>query len=301
MPSPDEMLQQVKDNVQKEFNAIKIKQAEHSQGLDNSVTPEQTNPISFNSPAATPVTNTVNQPMTNEQIQKLAKDGRITPAQAKSLSLTAVNPLAVGVSNLGGSIRTALAAPPPAAGTQQQQQQKISPLQSLMHSFMGDLKNGTTNTPMPSTSNGTDWITPGGPIDNPDVNSVGPNVISGASVPDVESDLSSNAGDLLASDENLKENITPADYETQSFLDALKAHTFNYKDDKHGKGKFISVMAQELEKTHIGKQAVIETKDGKAVDYARLAQVHLASTSMLNKKIKQLEVQINMMNKERNN
>lgn len=96
----------------------------------------------------------------------------------------------------------------------------------------------------------------------------------------------------IESDERAKKNISDDDYQTQSFLDALKAHSFRYKDPANGKGRFTGVMAQELEKTPIGKQAVIETPKGKMVDYARLASVMLAGQVLQNEQIKQLRMEI---------
>lgn len=95
------------------------------------------------------------------------------------------------------------------------------------------------------------------------------------------------------SDEREKDHIENEDqYQTQSFLDALKAHSWEYKNPDNGKGRFVGVMAQELEKTPIGKQAVIETPKGKMVDYARLASVMLAGQVLQNQQIKELKLEI---------
>lgn len=97
----------------------------------------------------------------------------------------------------------------------------------------------------------------------------------------------------IMSDENEKKDIEDDDeYQTQSFLDSLKAHTYEYKDKANGKGRFTGVMAQELEKTGIGKQAVVETPKGKMVDYARLASVMLAGQVMQNQQIKHLRMDV---------
>jgi hypothetical protein len=97
----------------------------------------------------------------------------------------------------------------------------------------------------------------------------------------------------IESDERAKKDIHDDDYQTQNFLDALKAHTYQYKNpEENGKGRFMGVMAQELEKTGIGKQAVVETPKGKMVDYARLASVMLAGQVLQNEQIKQLRMEI---------
>lgn len=95
------------------------------------------------------------------------------------------------------------------------------------------------------------------------------------------------------SDENDKKDISDEDhYQAQSFLDSLKAHSYEYKDKANGRGRFTGVMAQELEKTGIGKQAVVDTPKGKMVDYGRLASIMLAGQVLQNQQIKQLRMEI---------
>ena len=48
-------------------------------------------------------------------------------------------------------------------------------------------------------------------------------------------------------------------------------------------------LAQELEKTELGRAAVQNTKDGKIVDYGKLGGVMLASQARLNKRLSKLE------------
>lgn len=93
----------------------------------------------------------------------------------------------------------------------------------------------------------------------------------------------------LTSDERAKTGINPDRKDTKDFLDSLKAYQYEYKNQKHGEGPQWSVMAQDLEKTPVGKSAVINTPEGKKVNYARLEAVHLASTAMLNERITKLE------------
>jgi hypothetical protein len=96
-------------------------------------------------------------------------------------------------------------------------------------------------------------------------------------------------GYFAMSDENVKQEIKPADTDLRSFLQPLGAYSYEYKDPKHGVGRFVSPMAQELEQSEIGKSAVIETADGKMVDYGRLAGIQLAATAMVNKRLNSLE------------
>jgi hypothetical protein len=98
------------------------------------------------------------------------------------------------------------------------------------------------------------------------------------------------------SDKKAKTNVKDGSKEAQKFLDALKAHVYEYKDKYKGsmapEGEHISPMAQELEKTAAGKHMVKHTADGtKVVDYSSPQGYGaiLASLSHLNKKIQELE------------
>lgn len=94
----------------------------------------------------------------------------------------------------------------------------------------------------------------------------------------------------LGSDENLKENVESGDKDISDFLDKLSVNKYDYKEpDKYGEGKQYSTMAQDLEKTPVGKSMVVDTPDGKMVDYARGLASMLAAQSFLHKKIKSLE------------
>lgn len=98
------------------------------------------------------------------------------------------------------------------------------------------------------------------------------------------------AGTLFSifSDKRLKRDIEDADDESRKVVDGLKAYTFKYKDEKHGKGKQFGIMAQDLERSGLG-HAVIETRVGKAVDGGRLATANTALIASLGKRIAKLE------------
>jgi hypothetical protein len=94
------------------------------------------------------------------------------------------------------------------------------------------------------------------------------------------------------SDRGLKKNIRSAKdkdllspKEIDGFLDNLYAHQYNYKDAKHGKGKQVGVMAQDLEKTQLGKQMVEDTSEGKQVNYGKGLGLVLASQARLNQRL----------------
>lgn len=93
----------------------------------------------------------------------------------------------------------------------------------------------------------------------------------------------------IFSDEDLKENVTEPKKKLGEFLSNVGAHEYEYKDKKMGKGKFVSPMAQELEKSELGEGMVEETPKGKAVNYQRGLGLILASQGYLNDRLDELE------------
>jgi hypothetical protein len=100
----------------------------------------------------------------------------------------------------------------------------------------------------------------------------------------------SGASSMMAmSDENLKKNVKDGSNSIQSFLDHISAKKYKYKDEKDGKGSQVSVMAQDLEKSPVGKQMVVETGHGKGVDYGKGFAAILAAQADMHKRMKDLE------------
>lgn len=81
------------------------------------------------------------------------------------------------------------------------------------------------------------------------------------------------------SDERLKTEIKPVTKDDLKEMKAkLKAYTFKYKSEIHGRGEFIGVMAQDLEKSKLGKTLVFEDNHGhKQIDLARVLMLFLAT------------------------
>jgi hypothetical protein len=94
---------------------------------------------------------------------------------------------------------------------------------------------------------------------------------------------------ITKSDENAKKNVRSGAEDIQSFLDAIAAHKYEYKDKSNGEGERVSPMAQELEKSKMGSDMVIDTPDGKMVDYGKGFGAILAAQAELNKRLKKLE------------
>lgn len=105
-------------------------------------------------------------------------------------------------------------------------------------------------------------------------------------------------GPVLAakSDKNSKKEVKAEDIK-KDFLDKLKAYTYEYKKEfkdhpKAGKGRHLSVMAQDLEKAgSIGKSMVsTDPKSGaKMVDYGKGFGAILAAQAHLNERLNKLE------------
>jgi len=89
----------------------------------------------------------------------------------------------------------------------------------------------------------------------------------------------------MASDENLKENIS--DFDASAFLDSLSPSKYNYKDPKFGKGKQVGVMAQDIEKEV--PQIVVDTPEGKIVDYNKAGGPIFASLADIHNRLKKME------------
>lgn len=85
-------------------------------------------------------------------------------------------------------------------------------------------------------------------------------------------------GTSFFSDERLKENVKPLDREKLAEMRKhLKAYAFNYMNNNHGEGDWIGVMAQDLEKSEIGKTLVIDTPEGKTIDQRKVLSMFLAT------------------------
>lgn len=100
---------------------------------------------------------------------------------------------------------------------------------------------------------------------------------------------------IMGSDERVKTNIENGSKEIRGFLDALSAHKYEYKDSHKnpatggGEGIYVSPMAQELEKTKLGKDMVRDTPTGKVVDYGKGFGAMLAALADTNQRLKRLE------------
>jgi hypothetical protein len=94
------------------------------------------------------------------------------------------------------------------------------------------------------------------------------------------------------SDERQKAGVSNGDPKLRSFYDALEAHSYRYKDPSApgaGEGRYVSPMAQELEKSDIGKTMVTDTPEGKMVDYGKGFGAMLAGQAEFHDRLKRVE------------
>lgn len=84
---------------------------------------------------------------------------------------------------------------------------------------------------------------------------------------------------FMFSDRRLKTDIeSVSKRELEELRKVIKAVRFRYKNEKHGAGDFIGVMAQDLEKSELGRSMVFTDPDGnKCIDLGRAVSVILAS------------------------
>jgi hypothetical protein len=91
------------------------------------------------------------------------------------------------------------------------------------------------------------------------------------------------------SDERLKTDITDGRHEVDRMLDELLPKEYAYKDQKHGEGRRVGIMAQDLEKSEAGRKVVYELPEGKALDINKGLSAALASVARLNERVRAIE------------
>jgi hypothetical protein len=92
-----------------------------------------------------------------------------------------------------------------------------------------------------------------------------------------------------ASDIRVKKNIEEAPMDIDNFLNEITGYKFNYKDpERHGEGRRLGVMAQDLEKSEMGDDVVIDGPT-KAIDNEKALHALLAGTARLNERLNKIE------------
>jgi hypothetical protein len=108
-----------------------------------------------------------------------------------------------------------------------------------------------------------------------------------------QAEMISGIGQVAAkSDKDAKENIKEENNVSKAieqFTSAIKGYEFEYKNKSDGTGKKVGVMAQDLEKSKIGKTIVDEDENGdKVINTNKAIGALLAATAEMNKKIEKL-------------
>jgi len=115
-------------------------------------------------------------------------------------------------------------------------------------------------------------------------------MISGASASSMMGGGAGGGAMMAFSDENLKENIEPTPKtDIKAFVDSLDFKKYDYKDKEMGEGKQFGMIAQDLEKTEVGKSMVEDTPKGKAVNYAKSQAVTLGILKDLTERMEDVE------------
>jgi hypothetical protein len=105
---------------------------------------------------------------------------------------------------------------------------------------------------------------------------------------------SNSAAASSFSDERTKTQVNPGERDLKSFYDKLGTHSYEYKDafkdnGLAGPGRHVSPMAQELEKSDVGRGMVKDTPQGKVVDYGKGFGAMLAGQAYLHGEIQDLK------------
>lgn len=89
------------------------------------------------------------------------------------------------------------------------------------------------------------------------------------------------AGALAFSDERTKTDIAEVSREDIAEMKRhLKPYTYKYKLTEHGEGEFLGVMAQDLEKSKLGRSMIVEDANGfKQIDLHRAVSILLAAVA----------------------
>lgn len=103
------------------------------------------------------------------------------------------------------------------------------------------------------------------------------------------------SGMVDMSDKRNKKNIKNSS-DIDDFIKNLHPKSFRYKDKSNGTPSKAGIMAQDLEKSKIGKSIVINTPKGKMVDIGKLST---AMAGIFSSKIKSLEDQMKEIKKDR--
>ena len=103
----------------------------------------------------------------------------------------------------------------------------------------------------------------------------------------------------MLSDETQKQNIASGSTGAAHFLRAIEPKSYTYKNPVFGQGQQLGVMAQDLEKAGpVGQQMVIDTPQGKMVDYGKGFGALMATNAALQQQVDEINKKIGEDGKE---
>lgn len=94
----------------------------------------------------------------------------------------------------------------------------------------------------------------------------------------------------IFSDRNAKTEIREADADTEELLDGMGSYLYKYRDQRHGKGERLGVMAQDVAKSRAGREIVSRHESGLLqLDGKKTLGALLAAAANLNKRVRRME------------
>lgn len=99
-------------------------------------------------------------------------------------------------------------------------------------------------------------------------------------------------GAMFASDERLKHKVRYAGDSIDETLESMSPFLWEYKNPAFGEGEYVGVMAQDLQKSPVGKQMIEETPQGLMVNANKMLSFLMGTVVHQQRKIKQLEAKL---------
>jgi hypothetical protein len=102
-------------------------------------------------------------------------------------------------------------------------------------------------------------------------------------------DLAASGAAAYGSDKTLKKDVRAVkDVDIEEFLSSFSPKKFKYKKEEMGKGDYTGVMAQDLQKSKLGQDILVENEEGKlGIDSQKMQGVQLAAIKFLADKLKE--------------
>tara|TARA_B100000029_G_scaffold406907_1_gene407655 strand:- start:113 stop:724 length:612 start_codon:yes stop_codon:yes gene_type:complete len=111
----------------------------------------------------------------------------------------------------------------------------------------------------------------------------------------MKADMTDRAARLLQDRDALRRSFAAggvSDADKDRFMDSLRPEEFEYRSPERGlEGRHLGIMANDLEKTRMGRGAVFEGPAGKMIDNRMLTSRIAAGMGRLNERLRELEAE----------